>query len=150
MANALAPIVFLEPLPGGEFDGLALALSEARLPSEDLLGVEKRFFSAVADDVICGYCGIEVYGDDALLRSAVIFRHARRRGLGRAMVTQLIATSERLGVRRIWLLTETAAGFFAKLGFIPVDRAQAPPAIAATTEFASVCPDRAAFMLRPL
>lgn len=150
MVSSIAPSLFLEPLPGGEFDGLALALNEARLPSEDLVGVEKRFFSAIVDEVICGYCGVEVYGEDALLRSAVIFRHARRQGLGRAMVLQLIATSEHLGVRRIWLLTETAADFFAKLGFVPVEREQAPPAIASTTEFATVCPAGATFMLRTL
>lgn len=150
MANSTAPALILEPLPGGEFNGLALALNEARLPFEDLVGVEKRFFSAIVDDVICGYCGLEVYGEDALLRSAVIFRHARRQGLGRAMVTQLIATSERLGVRRMWLLTETAADFFTKLGFTTVGREQAPPAIAATAEFAVVCPGSATFMVRPL
>lgn len=146
----MAVLLTLDALPGEDVGELAATLSEARLPHADLAGPDKRFFCASVEDTIVGYVGLEIYGIDALLRSAVVFIPARHKGYGRLMVQRLLDIADQLGVKRVWLLTETAAGFFAKEGFVVVDRALAPASIAASEEFATVCPASATLMLREL
>ncbi len=140
----------LEALPNENVGELAATLHDAALPHADLIGADKRFFCAVVDDGIVGYVGLEIYGAEALLRSAVIFRAARGKGYGRMMIEALLDIAFEVGIQRVWLLTETATAFFEKLGFQTVDREKAPPAIAATDEFAALCPDTASLMVRAL
>jgi N-acetylglutamate synthase-like GNAT family acetyltransferase len=140
--------VILEPLPGDGLDDLAATLHDADLPHRDLAGTSKRFFCASVGGEIVGYVGLEISGADALLRSAVIFIHARHRGLGRAMVERLLANARDYGIMRVWLLTTSARGFFAKLGFADIDRVAVPTVIAASEEFALHCPTSAACMIR--
>ncbi len=139
-------VLILEALPGEDLGEVATALREVRLPHGDLLGPDKRFFCASVEGTVVGYVGLEIYGDDALLRSAVIFRAARGQGYGRQMIEALLDVAVEVGVSRVWLLTETAARFFEKLGFAHAERSEAPPAIAASDEFANTCPTSAAFM----
>ncbi len=127
----------LEPLPGDGLDDLASTLREAELPHADLGGVSKRFFCASVAGEIVGYVGLEISGPDALLRSAVIFMNARHRGRGQAMIERLLAVAAKHGIERVWLLTTSAPGFFAKLGFVDVNRATVPGVIAASEEFAA-------------
>ena len=140
----------LEPLPGDGMDDLAATLREAELPHQDLAGKSKRFFCASVSGEIVGYVGLEITGADALLRSAVIFIRARRRGLGRAMIERLLALAAEYGIERVWLLTTSAPGFFARLGFADVERTMVPLAIAASEEFGDLCPATAVCMLRAL
>ena len=50
----------------------------------------------------------------------------------------------------LYLMTESAAGYFSARGLVAIDREDAPPEIAATRQFSSLCPGDAAFMLRRL
>jgi amino-acid N-acetyltransferase len=47
---------------------------------------------------------------------------------------------------RLFLLTTTAAPFFARRGFAPVKRSTAPEAMTKSPQFASLCPSTAACM----
>jgi amino-acid N-acetyltransferase len=64
----------------------------------------------------------------------------------------LVATLEQkarnLGVRRLHLLTNTAAPFFRALGYADADRGAAPPAVAASREFTALCPASAAYLAK--
>lgn len=140
----------LEALPSENVGELASTLHEARLPHVDLAGADKRFFCATVGGTVVGYVGLEIYGREALLRSAVVFKSARGRGFGRQMIDALLEIAFEVGIKRVWLLTETATGFFEKLGFVSADRSLAPPAIATTEEFVAVCPASAIFMVRTL
>ena len=132
--------------PGGE---LKDALRQAGLPTEDLGRPEQRFWRFTASDGgPVGYAGLEGIGPDLLLRSVLIDPAARGHGHGRALVEAIAGEAARLGVERLWLLTLDAAGFFEKAGFTRVPRDEAPPAIAATAEFTSLCPVSAVCMIR--
>ncbi len=54
------------------------------------------------------------------------------------------------GAREAWLLTETAATYFAGLGWARVERSDAPADVAASVEFTSACPTTAIAMRRML
>jgi amino-acid N-acetyltransferase len=141
-----APLVAAE-VTTAELPELAAALRRAGLPADDIAAPSRRFLRFRADGAIAGYAGLEIHGAEALLRSVLVIEAARGRGRGRAIVAAMAAGAARAGTGRLWLLTTTAPGFFARLGFTPVDRALVPPAIAATTEFAALCPASAACMM---
>ena len=138
-------------LPAGELPALAAVLSAAGLPTQDL-GETGREFFAFRDPrgTLVGYGGIEVLGLDALLRSVITVPEMRGRDYGAALVDRLLALALRRGVRTVYLLTTTAVPFFERLGFAAIDRAEAPPAIAATREFATYCPASAVLMRQRL
>ena len=137
----------LEPVGAGDL-GLRSSLVDAGLPIDDLAGSGKHYFRLILSGQCIGYGGIEVVGPHALLRSVVIEGPLRGRGFGRTLVTGLLAEARRLGCDDAYLLTETAVPFFAELGFILCDRATAPPEVAATEQFAAICPASAKLMGR--
>ena len=55
-----------------------------------------------------------------------------------------------LGARRAWVLTMSAAPFFETIGFKRMPRESAPAAIAATRQFATLCPASAMLLARPI
>lgn len=129
---------------------LHAALGAAGLPTADLGIAVARFFAAVDAGGPIGWGGLEGEGADRLLRSLVVAEGGRGQGRGRALLAALEAEAARSGARRLWLLTTTATDFFAAAGWRRVDRAAAPAAIAATSQFATLCPARAVCLARDL
>ena len=127
---------------------LAKLLQAEQLPTDDLDSGPARFFALVDGDRWCAVGGIEVYGRHGLLRSVVVPPDARGKGYGCEMVERMLKEMAARGVRDAYLLTTTAADFFAHLGFVAIDRAAAPPAIAATAQVAALCPADAVLMRR--
>jgi amino-acid N-acetyltransferase len=74
----------------------------------------------------------------------------RGRRIASALCDEVERRARSLGVRRLYLLTETAETFFAKRGYRRVPRADAPPGIARSREFAAVCPASSELMSRDL
>lgn len=124
-------------------EDLHAALAAEGLPVSDLGAGHQRMWRCVMDGETVGYGGIERYGDHALLRSLVILPDYKGRGHGAALAGRIVAEA---GVVELWLLTNTAAAFFTRLGWTVRDRGDAPPAIAASAEFASLCPASATCM----
>jgi amino-acid N-acetyltransferase len=108
-----------------------------------------RFLDPAAEGVI-GYAGLGVYGADALLRSVVVDETARGRRYGTLIVGWMLAEAAALGAVQVHLLTTTASGFFARLGFAQADRATAPTRTAANAEFSALCPASATYMTIPV
>ena len=125
-------------------------LAEAGLPTEDLGDALPHFLACGPADHPTGVVGIELYGFDALLRSLVVAPVARRDGRGRALVEAAESHARSLGVRRLYLLTQSAERFFLRCGYEVVERAQAPEGIRASREFSALCPASARFMGKTL
>jgi amino-acid N-acetyltransferase len=125
-------------------------LDAAGLPTADV-GVHFGGFFVVRDaHRVFGVVGVEVYGDTALLRSLVVQPQRRGLGLGRRLLDCALAALRARDVRAVYLLTTSAEKFFESHGFERCDRATVPPAIARTSEFASLCPANAVCMRRDL
>lgn len=135
----------LVSLDGAELDAVKAALRAARLPVEDL-GEGATFYRLDDEAGVLGWAALERRGEDALLRSVLIVEDRRGLGAGRDLIGRVVGAAGAEGVRRLWLLTESAAPFFAGLGFVRADRGQAPAAIRATAEFARICPASATCM----
>ncbi len=125
---------------------VAEALRAAGLPTEDLDRSRMTFFRLADDQDALGWAGLERHGPDALLRSVLTVTDRRSSGVGSSLVRQVSALAAEEGVERLWLLTETGAPFFAKLGFAETERAKAPAAMQETSEFRSICPASATCM----
>lgn len=124
-------------------------LAAAQLPVDDLLGRPLDDFLVLRSSAgIEGAVGVDFAGDVGLLRSLVVAGSRRRQGWGQRLVAAAEAAAWKREVRALYLLTTTAAPFFSRLGYRPVDRAAAPPAIVASAQFASLCPATSAFMAK--
>ena len=68
----------------------------------------------------------------------------RGEGLAQRVTEFLIAQARRDGLTALYLLSETAGSYFERFGFESVARDAVPPAVAATRQFAELCPQSAA------
>ncbi|MFN3285825.1 MAG: arsenic resistance N-acetyltransferase ArsN2 [bacterium] len=136
--------------PHDEPSVLAL-LARCGLPSAGVRDHLQTFWLAEEPEGVVGTAGIEVYGDVALLRSVATAPWCRNRGIARRLCREALAEAGRLGVRQVYLLTETAADYFARqFGFQEVPRAEADPRLQASQELASACPQTARLMVLAL
>ena len=140
----------LHHLTHSQLPDISAALSAANLPVADLDLAGRVFFRCESATGVVGYGGLELYGTDALLRSVVVPTQSRGQGQGALLVRALEAHARQNGVVRMWLLTTTAAAFFDKQAYARFERALAPPAIAASHEFTSLCPASAVCMVKNL
>ena len=145
------PEIELKPAQRTQFDAIARLLRAAGLPVEDLdVAMLDAFVVATEGEVCVGVAGLEIYVSYALLRSLAVEPRHRSRGLGAKLVDAVETEAQARGVTALYLLTTTAATFFERVGYTAHDRAAVPPAIAATTEFSSLCPDTADCLWRDL
>lgn len=99
---------------------------------------------------IVGTAALELYGNFALLRSVAVAAQLRGQGLGRRLTTAALELARRRGVRTVYLLTETAGGFFPKLGFQKIERGDVDPVVQTSQEFTSACPASAMVMAKQI
>ena len=125
-------------------------LEAAGLPSADVSADRQEYILAHAGHDLVGCVGIEVRDGAALLRSFAVTDRLRGQGLGEALYERIVAHASLRGAKTAYVLTSTAEHFCAKRGFEKVDRSVVPAAIAATAEFASLCPASAVCMRRRL
>ena len=125
-------------------------LEAAKLPFDDFSSERQEFIVAVADDQVVGCGAFETFGGAALIRSLAVVERHRGAGLGSELYDRLIARAKEKGLKRLYLLTTTAAPYFARRGFELVGRSMAPEAMTKSAQFASLCPSTAACMARSL
>ena len=160
LASSCAPGDVVVALSSGSFDGfhdrLLDAIGDPIRPARradmpavrDLLGkVGLRlgdagdddanwFFVLANEDGVIGTVALEVLGDDAILRNLAMDEEHRGGGYGWMLADMAVSQARFRGVRRIYLLTESASDFFAaKFGFRVVDRSTVSPRVAGSSVF---------------
>lgn len=105
-----------------------------------------HFLLAQQGGELVGCAGIERYGDIGLLRSVAVAPWLQQQGIGTRLLATLLEEARRRGLRRLFLLTTTAAGYFERLGFERVERAALPAALQASVELRGACPASATAM----
>jgi UDP-N-acetylmuramate: L-alanyl-gamma-D-glutamyl-meso-diaminopimelate ligase len=162
LAASAAPGDVVCVLSSGSFDGLhdrlLDAIGDAMRPAlrSDLASVKQllrsvelaepsrddqmsSFFTLRNEKGVSGCVALEVHGDDAILHSLAVDQEFRGAGYGWMLADMAVSQARWRGVRRIYLLTETASDFFAaKFGFRVVDRSTLSKAVAQSETFTHI------------
>ena len=140
----------IRPARRSDLEAVEKLLAASKLPVAGVAESLDGFIVAETDGGLAGVAGLERCADNALLRSVAVAEEWRGRGLGNALVTQLISNAEREGLDRLYLLTTTADRWFPAFGFTRISRDDVPAEVRATSEFRDICPSSAIVMMRPV
>ncbi len=112
-------------------------LKELSLDTQDLDEEKMSEFLALENENgVMGCVGLEVFGDDAVLRSLAVAPAGRGIGYGWMLADTVINLARFRGVKRLYLVTAEASDFFAaKHGFRIVDLSTAPTAVTNSSTF---------------
>ena len=135
--------------PADATDVLRL-LDQNHLPIDGLADHLATTVVARHNGRIVGSAALEIYPDGALLRSVAVAPELQGHGLGRELTEAAIRLARDLHVPAIYLLTTTAERYFPKFGFERIQRADVPPTVQTSIEFASACPSSATVMRKSL
>ncbi len=136
----------IEKAAAGEARSIRRLLSESDLPTQ---GLDETQLWCAKDGTgrVVGVAGLETWGGQGLLRSVAVDATTRGRGLGTTLVRRILDEAKMEGLEEVYLLTETAPAFFAKLGFRPLARGRVRGSVLGSAEFREVCPDTAPMIL---
>jgi arsenate reductase len=121
-------------------------LDECELPKDGLAPHLATTVVARNGNKLVGCAALELYDEFALLRSVAVRTSFRGRALGVRLSKAALDMARRHRVKTVFLLTETAETFFAKLGFVTVPRSEVPQKVQQSVEFTTLCPDTATVM----
>lgn len=136
----------VRPSEAADAGDVSALLRASGLPVEGLEAALDHGLIASRDGRLVGCVALELYDDRALLRSLAIAPELRGHGVGGVLTRAALDLARSLGVREVYLLTETASGFFPRFGFVAADRSDAPPALQDSVEFRLACPKSALLM----
>jgi glycerol-1-phosphatase len=136
------PLVRIRPAGAADTGSIETLLEVAGLDAAD---ASAERVVAVDRDQVIGTAACEVQGDQAYLRSVTVSESSRGFGVGVLVTAAAVSEAAGRGARRAFLVTESAEGFFSRLGFEPVERAALPRwVLSRSTE----CSETAAAMTR--
>jgi N-acetylglutamate synthase-like GNAT family acetyltransferase len=95
---------------------------------------------------VVGSTALEFYGRSALLRSVAVAPRLRGKRIGGELVKGALELARRYGVANVYLLTDTASGYFPRYGFREIERSKVPAVVRTSIEFTQICPDTATVM----
>jgi amino-acid N-acetyltransferase len=138
----------LRQASAADLSAIGKLLEESGLPTAGVADALGGFIVAESEDGrIVGVAGLECCsGEYALLRSTAVEPAWRGSGLGRRLVTHLIAEAESRGMKGLYLLTTTAERYFPTFGFVTTARDSVPDEIRTSVEFREACPASATVM----
>ena len=140
-----------EPARPHDLRGALDVLGRAELTEQDVAERWGQYFVVREDDGrVVGVAGLEIHGEDGLLRSVAVDAEYRGQGLAASLVQAAVERAKRVQLHAVYLLTTTARDYFARHGFADCPREEAPAAIRESWEFRTGCPSTAAFMKRPV
>ena len=130
----------IKELKPEEFDTTFNLLQESKLDASDLKQPNIRLFRFEENGEFIGVGGLEIFDDLALLRSVAISKKQQNKGLGKQLVSLIEKTAKASGISELYLLTNTAAGFFEALGYQQIHRDDFAKPLKQTAQYAGLCP----------
>ncbi len=126
-------------------------LRASGLPTEDVDAQRLHDFQVLREGGrLVAVVGIERCGSVGLLRSLAVVDSLRGGGVGGALLQAAQRRARAEGYAALYLLTTSAADYFARFGYVPVERDEAPPEIRAASQFATLCPAAAVLMRKTM
>jgi amino-acid N-acetyltransferase len=132
-----------------ELAAIQALVRAAGLPEDGIGAVPTDWFVVRSDGGPIGAIGVEIHDGTGLLRSLVVDPAWRAQGIGSLLADAAEVHGDARGLASLYLLTDTAEGFFTRRGWRRIGRDAAPPAIMASVEWATACGESAVPMVRP-
>jgi N-acetylglutamate synthase-like GNAT family acetyltransferase len=124
-------------------------VADAGLPTDGIVeNFPQGYFIYRSQAGIEACAGLEIYATFALLRSVCVAQKYRGQGFAQKLVAALVDRARSQDVCAIYLLTQNAADYFTRLGFVPTPRDKVPNAVAQAREFTTICPSSAQCLVR--
>ena len=142
--------LFALPLAPWERGALKTALTKAGVPCEDIEAPALLLWRFEQGDVPVGFGGLEILGEEALLRALVTLPPLRRRGYAAAMVEVIETEAVAHQMRRLYVMTTNLSAFFARLGYAPCGADEVPATVRASAQYAALRPAMPAVMMKAL
>jgi amino-acid N-acetyltransferase len=101
-------------------------IEENNLSTEGLFDENVHLYSIDQGAVPAAIGALTLEGDIALLRTVGNRGRVKKKGMGKLLVWHILAEAQWKKLKTIYLLTDTAEMFFAKLGFEKIDRTELP------------------------
>ncbi len=114
-------------------------LAKVGLPVEGVAEHLKHFFVSEYNGDFVGVCGLQISNNMGLLRSTAVVSGFRNQGVGRMLVNASFEYAKELGLRELYLLTETRKDYFSNLSFKVIPRESIPEDLQKTREFLEIC-----------
>ncbi len=133
-----------------DYHSVCELLSKHKLPIEDINRDLSHFFIVKQHGLPIGVIGMEQYGEFGLLRSMATDPAYRNNGIASSLVAALFNYGKRLGLKEMYLLTETAENYFSNRGFQKINREDTPAALKQSAEFTHLCPSTAVVMKKEI
>lgn len=133
-----------------QLNAICSLLQTGHLPTIDINPLLENFFVAVDGQQIAGVIGMDTYGEYGLLRSAIVDKAYRNKGVATLLVDRLLASAKQHGIATLYLITNSAEEYFKRKGFTTIARELVPGAVLQSKEFNGLCPASAVAMLRQL
>ncbi|MCU7922029.1 MAG: GNAT family N-acetyltransferase [Candidatus Thiodiazotropha sp. (ex Dulcina madagascariensis)] len=92
--------------------------------------------------------GLEICGAVGLVCSIVVDPAYRGGGVAKDIFRLIEVRAFSLGINGLYLLTASATGYFARLGFTIQERSEVPAPVMETKQFKELCPSSARVMFR--
>jgi len=125
-------------------------LDICNLPSVDCEEHLNNFILVQENNNVIGVGSLEVYNNVGLLRSIAVLPNSRNNGVGTIIYELVEKRALDLGVKFLYLLTESADEYFSSFGFSLKERNDVPLLIMKTKQFKDLCPSTAKVMYREL
>lgn len=138
--------ISIEPARPADLPDIEQLLVASHLPVEGVAGHLPTALVARAGQAVIGCAALELYPPAALLRSVAVAAAWQGQGVGQQLTAAALSLARQHGLTHLYLLTETATGYFPKFGFRPVNRDRVPAAVQQSPEFTSLCPASAQAM----
>lgn len=142
----------LRPATADDFATIVRLLADVSLDASDLNPAQTSAFLLLCDADLLLACGaVERFDERAgLVRSVAVHPSHRGKGHATRIMRSLETHARHRGIDRLFLLTQTAAGFFSRLHFERCERTHAPLAMRASPQFTGLCPSTAVCMSKDL
>lgn len=126
-------------------------LRQNGLPTDDVYSLDLDLFLGCGDEIDpAGVVGLEIHGNNGLLRSLAVRENSRNIGCGKILVAGIEKLAIEKKLKSLYLLTSNAEEYFVRLNYTQIERSEVPQPIKKTQEFSCLCPESAIVMMKRL
>lgn len=136
----------MRPASFEDYESIASLLESVNLPTQGVKEHTSNFVVLLDGEMLIGTGGLEIYGNNALLRSLAVHPDYQKKGYGQQLYQFLLEKAQEQNITELYLLTETAERFFARMGFEKIARESVDEQVKTSAEFRTLCPASAACM----